>query len=162
MTLLSVLTHQNMTLVCLIIDILLSVIWKMPCSCRKIRPCPSANPGCVSTNPKSSSFAFPWRIPESTLDNAIQVLNIYVHSPWGVRIWTFCCMLWDLLDRKSFGSNIFLPFELNCAWSDTTLCPPILQKLQEAILRTQKNANIQVVEDTPNGKQTELYHFFRS
>ncbi|KAB1217472.1 Thylakoid lumenal 17.9 kDa protein, chloroplastic [Morella rubra] len=61
----------------------------------KIRPCPSANPGCVSTNPKSSSFAFPWRIPESTLDNAIQ-------------------------------------------------------KLQEAILRTQKNANIQVVEDTPN------------
>ncbi|CAN0908440.1 Thylakoid lumenal 17.9 kDa protein, chloroplastic [Linum grandiflorum] len=29
----------------------------------RIRPCPSTNPGCVSTNPKSSSFAFPWRIP---------------------------------------------------------------------------------------------------
>ncbi|KAK4569075.1 hypothetical protein RGQ29_004463 [Quercus rubra] len=63
----------------------------------KIRPCPSTNPGCVSTNPKSSSFAFPWTIPENSSDNAIQ-------------------------------------------------------KLQEAILKTQKNAKIQVVEDTPNGQ----------
>ncbi|XP_062170178.1 thylakoid lumenal 17.9 kDa protein, chloroplastic [Alnus glutinosa] len=63
----------------------------------KIRPCPSTNPGCVSTNPKSSSFAFPLRIPENSSDNAIQ-------------------------------------------------------KLQEAILKTQKNAKIQVVEDTPNGQ----------
>ncbi|KAL0291621.1 UNVERIFIED_CONTAM: Thylakoid lumenal protein, chloroplastic [Sesamum calycinum] len=30
--------------------------------CRKIRPCPSINPGCVSSNPKSSNFAFPWMI----------------------------------------------------------------------------------------------------
>ncbi|XWS51427.1 hypothetical protein CRYUN_Cryun12cG0175400 [Craigia yunnanensis] len=28
----------------------------------KIMPCPSTNPGCVSTNAKSSSFAFPWII----------------------------------------------------------------------------------------------------
>ncbi|XP_052180948.1 thylakoid lumenal 17.9 kDa protein, chloroplastic [Diospyros lotus] len=62
----------------------------------KIRPCPSINPGCVSTNPKSSSFAFPWGIPESSTGNAIQ-------------------------------------------------------NLQEAILETQKNAKIQIVEDTPNG-----------
>ncbi|GAV74259.1 hypothetical protein CFOL_v3_17739 [Cephalotus follicularis] len=63
----------------------------------KIRPCPSTNPGCVSTNPKSSSFAFPWSIPEDSRDNAIK-------------------------------------------------------KLQEAILETQKNAKIQVIEDTPNGQ----------
>ncbi|PON77279.1 Thylakoid lumenal 17.9 kDa protein [Parasponia andersonii] len=63
----------------------------------KIRPCPSTNPGCISTNPKSSSFAFPWRIPENSSDNAIQ-------------------------------------------------------KLQEAILKTQRNAKIQVVEDTPDGQ----------
>ncbi|KAL5543891.1 hypothetical protein UlMin_007675 [Ulmus minor] len=63
----------------------------------KIRPCPSTNPGCISTNPKSSVFAFPWTIPEKSLDNPIQ-------------------------------------------------------KLQEAILSTQKNAQIQVVEDTPDGK----------
>ncbi|KAJ6688377.1 THYLAKOID LUMENAL 17.9 KDA PROTEIN CHLOROPLASTIC [Salix purpurea] len=63
----------------------------------KIRPCPSTNPGCVSTNPQSSSFAFPWSIPENDTGNAIQ-------------------------------------------------------KLEEAILKTQKNAKIQVIEDTPNGK----------
>ncbi|GFZ03778.1 thylakoid lumenal 17.9 kDa protein, chloroplast [Actinidia rufa] len=63
----------------------------------KIRPCPSINPSCVSTNPKSSSFAFPWTIPENRSDNAIQ-------------------------------------------------------KLQEAILVTQKNAKIQVIEDTPDGQ----------
>nr|POE92451.1 thylakoid lumenal 17.9 kda protein, chloroplastic [Quercus suber] len=39
----------------------------------KIRPCPSTNPGCVSTNPKSSSFAFPWTIPENSSGNAIQM-----------------------------------------------------------------------------------------
>ncbi|KAJ0053263.1 thylakoid lumenal 17.9 kDa protein, chloroplastic-like [Pistacia vera] len=63
----------------------------------KIRPCPSTNPGCVSTNPKSSSFAFPWTIPENSKGNAVQ-------------------------------------------------------ELQEAILKTQKNAKIQVVEDTPYGQ----------
>lgn len=46
--------------------------------CRKIRPCPSINPGCVSTNPKSSSFSFPWSIPENSSNNAIEVLHIYV------------------------------------------------------------------------------------
>jgi len=50
-------------------------------SCRKIRPCPSINPGCISTNPKSSSFSFPWLIPENSLDDAIQVLTtvLYFH-----------------------------------------------------------------------------------
>ncbi|GMN56617.1 hypothetical protein TIFTF001_025721 [Ficus carica] len=63
----------------------------------KIRPCPATNPGCVSTNPMSSSFAFPWMIPENYSDNAIQ-------------------------------------------------------KLEEAILKTQRNAKILVVEDTPYGQ----------
>ncbi|XP_027338830.1 thylakoid lumenal 17.9 kDa protein, chloroplastic [Abrus precatorius] len=63
----------------------------------KIRPCPSINPGCISTNPKSSSFAFPWRIPANSSDDAIQ-------------------------------------------------------KLREAILKTQKNVKFQLVEDTPDGQ----------
>ncbi|WCJ36272.1 thylakoid lumenal 17.9 kDa protein chloroplast [Euphorbia peplus] len=66
----------------------------------KIRPCPSVNPSCVSTNPKSSSFSFPWTVPENSTENAVQ-------------------------------------------------------RLQEAILKTQKNARIQVIEDTPNGKYLE-------
>ncbi|KAJ4839065.1 hypothetical protein Tsubulata_040994 [Turnera subulata] len=63
----------------------------------KIRPCPSTNPGCVSTNAKSSSFAFPLTIPENSTKNAIQ-------------------------------------------------------KLQDAIFKTQKKAEIQVVEETPYGQ----------
>ncbi|XP_022137359.1 thylakoid lumenal 17.9 kDa protein, chloroplastic-like isoform X3 [Momordica charantia] len=66
----------------------------------KIRPCPSTNPACVSTNPKSSSFAFPLSIPENFTENPIQ-------------------------------------------------------KLQEVILKTQRNAKIQVVEDTPYGQYLE-------
>ncbi|XP_027168252.1 thylakoid lumenal 17.9 kDa protein, chloroplastic [Coffea eugenioides] len=41
----------------------------------KIRPCPSINPGCVSTNPNSASFAFPWVIPESSSRDAIKQLE---------------------------------------------------------------------------------------
>ncbi|XP_011624298.1 thylakoid lumenal 17.9 kDa protein, chloroplastic isoform X2 [Amborella trichopoda] len=63
----------------------------------KIRPCPSTNPGCISTNPKSSQFAFPWVIPETDSGNAIQ-------------------------------------------------------RLQDAIVKTQNNPKIQVMEDTPNGQ----------
>ncbi|KVH98114.1 hypothetical protein Ccrd_023651 [Cynara cardunculus var. scolymus] len=70
----------------------------------KIRPCPSNNPGCVSSNPKSSSFAFPWRIPEKSIDNA-------------------------------------------------------LQQLQEAILETQKNAKIEIVENTPDGFGRDILEF---
>ncbi|KGN64418.1 thylakoid lumenal 17.9 kDa protein, chloroplastic [Cucumis sativus] len=66
----------------------------------KIMPCPSANPSCVSTNPKSSSFAFPLNIPDNFSGNPIQ-------------------------------------------------------KLQEAILETQRNPKIQVVEDTPYGQYLE-------
>ncbi|KAM5571651.1 thylakoid lumenal 17.9 kDa protein, chloroplastic [Rosa sericea] len=63
----------------------------------KIRPCPSINPACISTNPRSSSFAFPLTIPEKSSGNAIQ-------------------------------------------------------KLQEAILETQKNPKIKILEDTPDGQ----------
>ena len=45
---------------------------------RKIRPCPSTNPGCVSTNPlgSSGSFASPLLIPESSAgDKAVQSLR---------------------------------------------------------------------------------------
>ncbi|CAO2826972.1 unnamed protein product [Amaranthus hypochondriacus] len=63
----------------------------------KIRACPSVNPGCVTTNPKSANFEFPWQIPSDSTGDAVQ-------------------------------------------------------KLQEAILNTQKNAKIQVVEDTPIGR----------
>ncbi|KAK9117570.1 hypothetical protein Sjap_016517 [Stephania japonica] len=66
----------------------------------KIRPCPSTNPSCVSTNPKSASFAFSLMIPSSSSENPVQ-------------------------------------------------------RLQEAILKTQKNAEIRVVEDTPNGEYVE-------
>ncbi|KAG6466454.1 thylakoid lumenal 17.9 kDa protein, chloroplastic-like [Zingiber officinale] len=41
----------------------------------KIRPCPSTNPGCVSTNPNSSSFVFPWMLPEDYSANVIQSLK---------------------------------------------------------------------------------------
>lgn len=42
----------------------------------KIRPCPSINPGCVSSNPKSSNFAFPWTVSgKSTDGSAIQQLK---------------------------------------------------------------------------------------
>ncbi|RWW61575.1 hypothetical protein BHE74_00031361 [Ensete ventricosum] len=41
----------------------------------KIRACPSINPGCVSTNPKSSSFAFPWMIPDNFSGDVIQSLR---------------------------------------------------------------------------------------
>ncbi|XP_020548457.1 thylakoid lumenal 17.9 kDa protein, chloroplastic isoform X2 [Sesamum indicum] len=61
----------------------------------KIRPCPSINPGCISSNPKSSNFAFPWRI---------------------------------------------LGYSSNSA---------AIQQLQDALLKTQKNVKIQLVEDTP-------------
>ncbi|KAK1270441.1 hypothetical protein QJS04_geneDACA012583 [Acorus gramineus] len=63
----------------------------------KIRPCPSTNPGCVSTNPKSSSFAFPWVVPENASDDAVQ-------------------------------------------------------RLRDAIVKTQKNVKIQVMEGTPTGQ----------
>ncbi|XP_060204388.1 thylakoid lumenal 17.9 kDa protein, chloroplastic [Lycium barbarum] len=63
----------------------------------KIRPCPSVNPGCVSTNPQSSSSAFPLIISQNASGNAIM-------------------------------------------------------QLQDAILKTQKNAKIQVIEDIPDGK----------
>ncbi|KAL5717538.1 hypothetical protein ACHQM5_010524 [Ranunculus cassubicifolius] len=63
----------------------------------KIRPCPSTNPSCITTNPKSSSFTFPLTIPDIDSKNAVQ-------------------------------------------------------KLKEAILKTQKNPKIQALEDTKDGQ----------
>lgn len=80
MTLLFLLSCQNMTLMCSNFMVCCQPFEKMLCSCRKIRPCPSTNPGCVSTNPKSSSFAFPWTIPENSSGNAIQVQKIYAFT----------------------------------------------------------------------------------
>nr|TKR68834.1 hypothetical protein D5086_0000307740 [Populus alba] len=48
----------------------------------KTRPCPSTNPGCVSTNPQSSSFAFPWRIP----GNVIQKLQEAMQKNAKIRV----------------------------------------------------------------------------
>ncbi|KAF3337499.1 thylakoid lumenal protein [Carex littledalei] len=50
-----------------------SQILKLGLENGKIRPCPSTNPGCISTNPKSSSFASPWTIPENATQDAYQV-----------------------------------------------------------------------------------------
>ncbi|KAH0902199.1 hypothetical protein HID58_041702 [Brassica napus] len=66
----------------------------------KIRPCPSSNPGCVSTNPTSSSFTFPLTIPETDTQDPIQ-------------------------------------------------------KLKEAIAKTQKNPKFVVIEDKPEGRYLE-------
>ncbi|KAG2242405.1 hypothetical protein Bca4012_023175 [Brassica carinata] len=66
----------------------------------KIRPCPSTNPGCVSTNPTSSSFTFPLTIPETDTQDPIQ-------------------------------------------------------KLKEAIAKTQKNPKFVVIEDKPEGRYLE-------
>uniref|UniRef100_R7WE74 Thylakoid lumenal 17.9 kDa protein, chloroplastic n=1 Tax=Aegilops tauschii TaxID=37682 RepID=R7WE74_AEGTA len=56
-----------------------SVWWRAPKCLRKIRTCPSTNPGCVCTNPTvgaSSSVASPLIIPESTsADAAAQMLR---------------------------------------------------------------------------------------
>ncbi|KAG6404162.1 hypothetical protein SASPL_136402 [Salvia splendens] len=65
--------------------------------CRNIRPCPAINPGCISSNPKSSNFSFPCKIE----------------------------------GYSSSGAAI--------------------QQFQDAIIKTQKNAKIQLVEDTPTG-----------
>ncbi|KAJ4913110.1 hypothetical protein Rs2_07731 [Raphanus sativus] len=66
----------------------------------KIRPCPSTNPGCVSTNPTSSSFTFPLTIPETDTQDPIQ-------------------------------------------------------KLKDAIAKTQKNPKFVVIEDKPEGRYLE-------
>lgn len=60
------------------ITVLLTIFSVYSFSCRKIRPCPSINPGCISSNPKSSSFAFPWLIPENSKNDAIQVSKAFL------------------------------------------------------------------------------------
>ncbi|XP_031475045.1 thylakoid lumenal 17.9 kDa protein, chloroplastic isoform X1 [Nymphaea colorata] len=49
----------------------------------KIRPCPSMNPGCISTNPKSSSFAFPWIIPQTDAENPLQKIEDAIRKTQG-------------------------------------------------------------------------------
>ncbi|KAL8464240.1 hypothetical protein ACS0TY_033954 [Phlomoides rotata] len=88
----------------------------------KIRPCPSINPGCVSSNPMSSSFAFPWRIVGySSNSSAMQV----------------SCFSAPVLSISGLTNT------------PTTL---LYQKLQDALVKTQKNVKIQIVEDTPRGQ----------
>lgn len=99
-----------------------SIAHNMYLGCRKIRPCPSINPGCVSSNPKSSNFSFPWRIlGYSSNGAAIQV--------------TYTLLLALML--------IVRTSDLSALW---------FQQLKDAILKTQKNAKIQLVEDTPSGE----------
>ncbi|KAL7139610.1 hypothetical protein ABFS83_09G064200 [Erythranthe nasuta] len=42
----------------------------------KIRPCPSINPSCVSSNPKSSNFAFPWSILGGSSSNTAAIKQL--------------------------------------------------------------------------------------
>ncbi|CAN6464706.1 unnamed protein product [Victoria cruziana] len=49
----------------------------------KIRPCPSANPGCISTNPKSSSFSFPWIIPQTDVEASLQKIEDAIRKTQG-------------------------------------------------------------------------------
>ncbi|XP_078170507.1 thylakoid lumenal 17.9 kDa protein, chloroplast [Carex rostrata] len=78
-----------------------SQILKLGLENGKIRPCPSTNPGCISTNPKSSFFASPWIIPENATQDAIQ-------------------------------------------------------RLKDAIVKTQKSVNFKVDEDTPYGHYLQV------
>uniref|UniRef100_A0A7N2MM40 Thylakoid lumenal 17.9 kDa protein, chloroplastic n=1 Tax=Quercus lobata TaxID=97700 RepID=A0A7N2MM40_QUELO len=114
----------------------------------KIRPCPSTNPGCVSTNPKSSSFAFPWTIPENSSGNAIQMcLDMNSGIPLKPDMINGC--------SQDFSITYHLYIGVTCTSISRAFFNPnqkIPVKLQEAILKTQKNAKIQVVEDTPNGQ----------
>ncbi|KAL3631678.1 hypothetical protein CASFOL_024662 [Castilleja foliolosa] len=67
------------------VDLMTELLRRMKCTNKpdkrlilvgKIRPCPSINPGCVLSNHRSSSFAFPWRIlGYSSNSNAIQQLQ---------------------------------------------------------------------------------------
>ncbi|XP_020583841.1 thylakoid lumenal 17.9 kDa protein, chloroplastic-like [Phalaenopsis equestris] len=68
----------------------------------KIRACPSTNPSCVSTNPLSSSFAFPLVIPQGSLQNAVQKLrNAIVGTQSNVKF--------EVDVETPFGkSNIYL------------------------------------------------------
>ncbi|KAF3795469.1 Thylakoid lumenal 17-protein [Nymphaea thermarum] len=50
---------------------------------RWIRPCPSMNPGCISTNPKSSSFAFPWIIAQTDAGSALQKIEDAIRKTQG-------------------------------------------------------------------------------
>lgn len=114
---------------------------------RKIRPCPSINPGCISTNPKSSSFAFPLTIPENSSDNVIQVGRLGTYAELLTKpctlSWSETCLTMTLCIFRLSSLELFMMLKFTCF--------EIVQKLQEAILETQKNAKIKILEDTPDG-----------
>ncbi|KAF9619339.1 hypothetical protein IFM89_006526 [Coptis chinensis] len=64
----------------------------------KIRPCPSTNPGCITTNPKSSSFTFPLTIPDNISKNAIQASSR--------TIFVFSCQYLQAEVDGSFGRDV--------------------------------------------------------
>ncbi|WOG89223.1 hypothetical protein DCAR_0208460 [Daucus carota subsp. sativus] len=53
-----------------------------------IRACPSTNPSCISTNPKSSSSAFPWLISQKTSEDnpAQQLFEAILETQKNVKI----------------------------------------------------------------------------
>lgn len=55
-----------------------------------IRACPSTNPSCISTNPKSSSSAFPWLIPQKASEDnpAQQLFEAILETQKNVKIET--------------------------------------------------------------------------
>lgn len=136
----------------------------MLCSCRKIRPCPSTNPGCVSTNPKSSSFAFPWRIPENSTDNAVQVLRISVcvcvcahcrHFDWISKValndtclvehhllTLFCLFSLSVLDVKLYLFRIFCRNCKKQSWKHRKMRKFRLWKIHQMVTRLSSNISL--------------------
>nr|XP_018678594.1 PREDICTED: thylakoid lumenal 17.9 kDa protein, chloroplastic isoform X2 [Musa acuminata subsp. malaccensis] len=96
----------------------------------KIRACPSINPGCVSTNPNSSSFAFPWMIPDNFSGDVIQVSN-------------------NSFDEMPLCALYMYPLSLSLSLSLSFFL--LKQSLRDAILRTQRNVEFKVDEETPDG-----------
>lgn len=98
----------------------------LSCYCRKVRACPSVNPGCVTTNPKSSNFEFPWEIPSNSLENAVEVLNnlyyaffffftiklkcVFIYMRWFglVKVIAIMCVVYSCYQKHMFCVGYFL------------------------------------------------------
>ena len=119
--------------------------WVAAFFCRKIRPCPSVNPSCVSTNPKSSSFAFPLVIPSGSSENSIQVFTPSIHPTIHPSI----------IRRQHYPQSIIIN-SLMYSWTSIhralSLSPSLSlslgQALMDAIEATQKNVKFQTAEDS--------------
>ncbi|KAL4192355.1 hypothetical protein AMTRI_Chr06g171530 [Amborella trichopoda] len=88
----------------------------------KIRPCPSTNPGCISTNPKSSQFAFPWVIPETDSGNAIRVrwqyLQAEVDGGFGRDVLEFL-VKGDVVAYRSMATKVTYVYPFTTAFGDS-------------------------------------------